>query len=146
MGKNLISIGNCGEYFVAAELERHGFTVAVPMSNVKDFDILAINRDDNSKQYAVQVKTQSGTKREWTLSKKNESMVGDNIIYVFVILNGLDYPKYYIVPSKEVADTIKVSHQKWIHTPGKNGQSHNDNNMRKFVLSDDRYLNNWEIL
>ena len=41
---NTVSIGNAGEYFVAGELERHGFTVAIPMSNVKDFDILAINR------------------------------------------------------------------------------------------------------
>lgn len=40
---NNISTGNAGEYFVAGELERHGFTVAVPMSSVKDFDILAIN-------------------------------------------------------------------------------------------------------
>ena len=42
-----VSIGNSGEYFVAGELERRGFTVAVPMSNVKDFDILAINRETN---------------------------------------------------------------------------------------------------
>ena len=41
---NNISIGNSGEYFVAAELERRGYTAAVPMSNTKDFDILAINR------------------------------------------------------------------------------------------------------
>ena len=37
-----VNIGNSGEYFVAGELERRGYTVAVPMSNVKDFDILAI--------------------------------------------------------------------------------------------------------
>ena len=29
-----VSTGNAGEYFVAGELERHGFTVAVPMSIV----------------------------------------------------------------------------------------------------------------
>ena len=34
-----VNTGNSGEYFVAGELERRGFTVAVPMSNVKDFDI-----------------------------------------------------------------------------------------------------------
>ena len=36
-----INIGNCGEYYVAAELERRGFTIAVPMSNVDNFYILA---------------------------------------------------------------------------------------------------------
>ena len=46
-----VNIGNSGEYFVAGELERRGYTVAVPMSNVKDFDLLAIERD--SKGVAV---------------------------------------------------------------------------------------------
>ena len=32
-----VNIGNSGEYFVAGELERRGYTVAVSMSNVKDF-------------------------------------------------------------------------------------------------------------
>ena len=145
MNKDLISIGNCGEYFVAGELERHGFTVAVPMSNVKDFDILAISRNDNSKQFAIQVKTQSGSKREWTLSKKNEDLIGNNIVYVFVLLNGLEMPQYYIVPSKTVANSIKASHQNWLKTPGKNGKEHNDSSMRKFSLNDDHFLNNWSV-
>ena len=42
--KNNVNTGNAGEYFVAGELERRGFTVAVPMSNVESFDILAINK------------------------------------------------------------------------------------------------------
>ena len=60
-----ISTGNAGEYFVAGELERRGFTVAVPMSNTKDFDVLAINRETLN-QYAIQVKTTSYKKKEWT--------------------------------------------------------------------------------
>ena len=40
---NNVSTGNAGEYFVAGELERRGFTCAVPMSNTKDFDILITN-------------------------------------------------------------------------------------------------------
>ena len=51
-----VNIGNAGEYFVDGELERRGFTVAVPMSNVKDFDLLAINRT-TFEQFAIQVKT-----------------------------------------------------------------------------------------
>ena len=61
---NKISIGNAGEYFVAGELERRGFTVALPMSNVKDFDILGINRT-TQKQCAIQVKTTKNSKKEW---------------------------------------------------------------------------------
>ncbi len=52
MNENNVSIGNCGEYLVAAELERRGFTAAVPMSNTEAFDILAIHRE-TKKQIAI---------------------------------------------------------------------------------------------
>ena len=140
-----ISTGNAGEYFVAGELERHGFTVAVPMSNVKDFDILAIDRS-TFKQFAIQVKTTGYRQKKWTLSKKNEDLQGDNIIYFFVSLNEMDVPEYHIVPSKIVAETIKRSHQEWLSTPGKHGQPHNDNTIRSFSDINDVYLNRWDYL
>ena len=140
-----VSTGNAGEYFVAGELERHGFTVAVPMSNVKDFDILAIDRS-TFKQFAIQVKTTGYRQKKWTLSKKNEDLQGDNIIYFFVSLNEMDVPEYHIVPSKIVAETIKRSHQEWLSTPGKHGQPHNDNTIRSFSDINDVYLNRWDYL
>ena len=137
---NNINIGNCGEYYVAAELERRGFTVAVPMSNVDNFDILAINKNKPYNQYAIQVKTT--TKASWLLSKKNEDIVGDNIYYVFVKLVGDNMPEYYIYPSKYVAENIKVNHEEWLKKPGKNGQPHNDNSMREFKCETD-YKDKW---
>ena len=142
---NTISTGNSGEYFVAGELERRDFTCAVPMSNTKDFDILAISRETYN-QYAIQVKTTSYKSKEWTLGKKNEDLIGNNIVYVFVSLNELENPEYHIVPSKIVAETIKREHNEWLNTLGKNGQKHNDNPMRKFSDKEDKYLNNWEYL
>ena len=140
-----VNTGNSGEYFVAGELERRGFTVAVPMSNVKDFDILAINRN-TYEQFAIQVKTTGYKQKKWTLAQKNETLVGDNIIYVFVSLNELDTPEYHIVPSKIVADTITKEHKKWLDTPGKNGIKHNDTNIRNFFDKDDIYLDRWDLL
>ena len=140
-----VSTGNAGEYFVAGELERHGFTVAVPMSNVKDFDILAIDRS-TFKQFEIQVKTTGYRQQKWTLSKKNEDLQGNNIIYFFVSLNKMDVPEYHIVPSKIVAETIKRSHQEWLSTPGKHGQPHNDNTIRSFSDINDVYLNRWDYL
>lgn len=142
--KNNISIGNAGEYFVAGELERRGFSVALPLSNVKDFDILAINRK-TYKQFAVQVKTTTYNHKRWTLSAKNENLFGDNIIYVFVSLNELNSPEYHIVPSKIVAETIYENHFKWLNSPGKNGQKHNDTPIRNFFDSDNIYLNRWDF-
>ncbi len=140
-----INTGNAGEYFVAAELERRGFIVAVPMSNVENFDILAIHRK-TYKQYAIQVKTTSHKQRKWTLTAKNETLVGDNIIYVFVSLNNLENPSYHIVSSAIVAQSIKEAHQKWLDTPSKTGAKHNDNNLRNFEDKEGVYLNKWEVL
>lgn len=143
--KDKTSVGNSGEYFVAGELERHGFTAAVPMSNTKDFDILAIDRK-TYKQFAIQVKTTSEKQKKCTLAVKNESLIGENNIYLFVSLNEFDAPEYHIVPSKDVALAIKSSHKKWPNTPGKRGQAHNDNPRREFCDKNDRYLNNWNSM
>lgn len=142
---NKISTGNAGEYFVAGELERHGFTVAVPMSNVKDFDILAIDLE-TYEQFAIQVKTTSLKHKKWALTKKSEELVGDNIIYFFVTLNELDPPEYHIIPSKMLAETIKQSYQERLNTPGKKGQAHNDTNIRNFTDYGNAYLNRWNFL
>ena len=139
-----VNIGNSGEYFVAGELERRGFTVAVPMSNVKDFDILAINRETHE-QFAIQVKTTWYKQKKWTLSKKNENLKGENIFYVFVSLNELETPEYHIVPSKVVADTIKIFHENWLETPGKKGQVRNDTNIRVFMDKEDIYYDKWSL-
>lgn len=142
---NNISTGNAGEYFVAGELERHGLSAAVPMSNTELFDILAFNRESHN-QYAIQVKTSTSNKKEWILSKKNENIQGKNIYYVFVLLNGLDNPEYHIVPSNVIAEEIKKTHQVWINTPGKKGQKHNDNDIRKFKDDKNTYLDKWDHL
>ena len=142
---NSISIGNAGEYFVAGEIERHGFTVAVPMSNVKDFDIPAINRQ-TYQQYAIQVKTTGYKKKSWTLTKKAETLEGDNIFYCFVSLNELEPPEYHIVPSHVVAKHTREGYAEWIQQTAANGKKHNENNMRGFSDKDDEYLNRWDLL
>ena len=153
---NSISIGNCGEYFVAAELERHGFTAAVPMSNTKSFDVLAINRK-NDRQVALQVKTNHTSQKTWTLSQKNETLIGDNIYYVFVCLNDKLMPDYYILPSHLVAKSIKKSHENFLNgIITKNGKKGTDTPIRKFGfdiekynpygLKADDYKSKWESL
>ncbi len=142
---NNVSTGNAGEYFVAGELERRGFTCAVPMSNTKDFDILIINRENN-KQYAIQVKTTIHKKKSWMLSKKSEELYADNIFYIFVSLNELETPEFHVVPSKVVAEKIKEAHQHWLSVPGRDGTIHKDSSMRIFSDDDNIFLNRWDLL
>ena len=141
---NNINIGNAGEYFVAGELERRGFTVGVPMSNVKDYDLLCANRD--GKQFALQVKTTADGRNKWILAQKNENIINENVFYVFVHLHQLDSPTYFIVPSKVVAETISTGHRNWLNMPSKNGDPHKDSNIRTIEFDDDTYLNKWEYL
>ena len=142
---NNVSIGSAGEYFVAAELERRGYTVALPMAHTPNFDILAIHRE-TGRQVAIQVKTTSYSHKKWTLKKSNEDLVMDNMVYVFVALKGLGQPEYHIVPSNVVAKFISENHKNWLATPGRNGQPHNDNSIRNFFDEKDQYLDKWEIL
>lgn len=141
---NNINIGNAGEYFVAGELERRGFTVGVPMSNVKDYDLLCANRE--GKQFAIQVKTTADGRNKWMLAQKNENIISDNVYYVFVHLHQLDNPTYFVVPSKVVAETISKGHQQWLNTPSKSGEPHKDSNLRTIEFDDDTYLNRWDYL
>ncbi len=140
--KNNISTGNCGEYFVAAELERRGFSVAVPMSNTEAFDILAVNRQ-TLKEFVIQVKTTTMKWNKWRLTAKSENLRGDNIFYVFVKLNGLEMPEYHVVNSNVVADHITNGHRNWLNTPGRNGAVHKDNNIRNFADWENAYLDRW---
>ncbi len=141
-----ILCGVSGEYFVAAELSRLGFIASITLRNTKGVDILATN-ESASKSVAIQVKTNQGTGKAWMLNKKAEEYYGDNLFYVFVNLKDkASHPDFFIVPSKVVADQIREGHAKWLQTPGKKGQPHNDSTIRKFSDEHDNYLGKWEIL
>lgn len=139
------SIGRAGEFVVAFELERHGFTAAALFANAKDFDILAIDKKSDA-EIAVQVKTSWNRTRQWVLAPKAEEIKRDNVFYVFVSLNGGDVPSLYIVPSAIVADAVRKDHREWLKKKGPKGNAHHDNAIRKFRIVKDEYLDNWDVL
>ena len=145
--KNNVSVGNCGQYFVAAELERRGFTAAIPLSNTQDFDILAINRITN-KQIAIQVKTTAFGTLQWMLSSKDEKNKGNNIYYILVHLHELETPEYYIIPSTILADSIRDKYAKKLTSLGENGIIRKDSDVRTFKITNEfeKYKNAWEDL
>ena len=55
-------------------------------------------------------------------------------------------PQYYIVPSKIVAETVKKEYEEWLKQPGAKGQPHKDNSVRNFILYNDEYKDNWNVL
>lgn len=98
------STGLSGEYFVAAELLRRGYSVGITMGNAKAIDILA---EKDGKQFIIQVKAIYKKKNVgWPMmiDKVNES-----VFYVFVNLNGdkMIEPDYFIAKGREVKKNVK---------------------------------------
>lgn len=92
-----------GEYFVAAELYRRGYSVALTMGNAKAIDLFA---EKNGKPVNVQVKAIRVKKNVgWPIERDK---ILPNIIYVFVCLNepGIP-PDYFICTSDEARAKAK---------------------------------------
>lgn len=138
--------GIAGEYFVAGELSRRGIMASITLRNNDSIDIHA-SIGTGTHLVAIQVKTNQSGKRSWTLGAKAESLKADNLFYVFVSLKGeKERAEYFIVPSKEVAKRIKAVHSKWLKTPGKLGQAHNDSSIRTFSDLEGEFLERWDLL
>ncbi len=138
--------GIAGEYYAAAELSVRGFMAAVTLRNNESIDILAYRQADG-KQFAIQVKTVRHGSPKWPLNKKAESDFKDNKFYIFVQLKSdLTRPDFYIISSQELAENIKNNNQVWLETPGRQGQAHNENDIRVFKDDLEKYKENWPLL
>ena len=91
-----------GEYFVAAELYRREFSIGMTIGNAKAIDLFA---NKNNKTISIQVKAIRNKKSVGWPMMKDKIVPG--VIYVFVNLNDLLSPDYYICTSKEVEKKIK---------------------------------------
>jgi hypothetical protein len=113
--------GIAGTHFVTAELSRREWIALPTVRNTKGIDILAYKND---KSIQIQVKTRANSK-SFTLTKSAEKLISDNVFYVFVDLNGLAAPEYFIIPSNTVAQYVTETHQLFLDAGGK------DSNIRK---------------
>jgi hypothetical protein len=139
--------GAAGEHYVMYRLLRQGFIAALAPTGVPNADIL-VTDIIGDKVCAVQVKTRldPGSDRGWHMGKKHEELQSPNIYYCFVGMES-DPPACWIVPSLTVANALKITHEKWLAEPGKNGQVHNDSNVRRlrevYPLVAEKYPLGW---
>ena len=89
-----------GEMFVAAELAKRGYSIALTMGNAKAVDLFA---EKNGKSICIQVKAISHKRNVgWPLPFEKEKII-DGVIYVCVVLNPVGQaPTYYVLPPEEV--------------------------------------------
>jgi hypothetical protein len=92
-----------GEYFVAAELYKRGYSVAITLGNAKAIDLFA---EKGARTVNVQVKAIRNRKSVgWPIMRDR---VLDSIVYVFVCLNDAgEPPSYFICTSDEARAKVK---------------------------------------
>lgn len=138
--------GVAGEYFVAAELARRGFVATLTLRNTRGIDILASN-PDSTRSVGIQVKTSQYKSASWLATKKvEESSLARNLFFVFVNLNDMSQPSYYIVPRRVVVQSMKANHEAWLSKPRRDGQPRKDTAMRMFRDPKGKYRDRWDLL
>ena len=98
------STGLSGEYFVAAELYRRGWSVGMTIGNAKAVDVFA---EKDNKRIAIQVKAIYKRKNVgWPIML---GKIKKGCFYIFVNLNAdkMDPPDYYICTSDEASAKVK---------------------------------------
>jgi len=96
--------GLSGEYFVAAELYRRGWSVGMTIGNAKSVDLFA---EKDERTIAIQVKSIYKRKNVgWPIMINK---IRSNCFYIFVNLNAdkMESPDYYICTSEEARSRVK---------------------------------------
>ncbi len=159
LNKTLKSLA--GEFAVLSQLALRGLDANMTLGNTKNVDILVSDPVKN-KMYKLEVKTRCkqpivksrvfGNNFEWHMSKKHETIIDKNLFYCFVDISGdTNIFRFFIIPSKVVANYVKKEHQAYL----KNNPKNKDNDMRMFRLAAEKracifpsielakYENNW---
>ena len=133
--------GAAGEYYVLCELLRRNYIAALAPAGVPNA-VIVVTNIEGSRQCSIQVKTRRGVGADggWHMSIKHEKIRGERLFYCFVDFQSSDTvrPLVYVMPSAVVANAIAYSYKIWIDAPGKKGQRHNENKMRRLIPDFDK--------
>lgn len=96
--------GISGEFFVAAELAKRNFQVALTLGNAKGIDLYAANQI-SEKVFEIEVKTLRKKPNCFTL---NIQRIKPQKMYIFVYLNAMEIsPDFYIITGEELLNDTK---------------------------------------
>jgi hypothetical protein len=96
--------GLSGEYFVAAELYRRGWSVGMTIGNAKSVDLFA---EKDERRIAIQVKSIYKKKNVgWPIM---QNKIRSDCFYIFVNINAdkMEPPDYFICTSIEAKQKVK---------------------------------------
>lgn len=169
INKNSVSLA--GEFAVLSQLALRGYDANMTLGNTKGVDIL-VSDSNADKLYKLEVKTSHQSTRNrssfskvhgrvasgWIMNKKHEDFISPNLFYCFVNI-GKDSNefKFYIIPSKIVAQYVRDQHSLWLNEKKKEGKKVVDSDIRIFRIGlksekyaiktplEDKYENNWSF-
>jgi hypothetical protein len=124
-----------GEFLVAGELSRRGYSVSITIGNAKSIDMFASTRDGKT-PFMVDAKA-TRSKTSWPIRPEQ---VNEHIFYVFVFLQTKDGIKanlsseYFVVKGYEIISKDLI--RPWKSMPG----------IPYNALKSDQYQNRWDKL
>lgn len=139
--------GNSSQFFVAGELCRRGYAAVVTLGNTPNTDVLCSNRE-GTKFVHIQVKTFVPGKKTCSVGLKAEKNFGPAFFWV---LGGIPLPdsnapfEYFIIPAADMSLNVRAFHERWLATPGKKGQDHQDSPVRAVNVPPNSYAHLWTI-
>jgi len=148
-------VGPAGEHYVLYRLYRQGMLASLAPPGSPTVDVLVMNPDETVIA-TLQVKTRTYGSG-WAMNEKHEHFVQPRCFYALVDLEATP-SVVYIVPSSVVADVLTKSHRAWLEAPGRQGQPHRDNKMRRIQAAYphpwpgyqegwlDEYRERWDLL
>lgn len=145
--------GAAGEHLVLSRLLSRGLLAAQAPRGARKADIL-VNFLDGGRPCLIQVKSrQSGGALGWHMQEKHEGQAEEDLFFCFVDFEP-EQPRVFVLPSTVVSETIKLDHQTWLQTPGKDGKPHNDTKFRRLRYNSlgkqegwlDEYLERWDMI
>lgn len=160
---NAVSLA--GEFAVLSQLALRGYDANMTLGRTKGVDIL-VSDPRSSRMLRLEVKTNYRTSgstskvfgksiSDWIMGEKHEEMREPNLFYCFVNISAdTKQFRFYILPSRVVADYVKSQHALWLNAK----ESHSrQNRMRMFRIGTvsekypiptptvEQYENNWDF-
>lgn len=130
---NTHALHNKGVEIVVDRLTNLGWCVYMPANKYGSAFHIIASKGGITKNLMVSVK--SGQRNYWKISSSATNKFGDDTYRIFVDVVG-DKPDMYVLPNDLVADIVRIGHEKWLNTPNRYGEKHNDSNVRIFQMDD----------
>jgi hypothetical protein len=165
------SVSLAGEFAVLSQLALRGYDANMMLGRTKGVDIL-VSHPKTNKMFQLEVKTNFQNSRNkpsiskvhgksvsgWIMKKRHEDIVSPSLFYCFVnIGKNTNLFRFYIVPSKLVAQYVKDEHAHWLKEKRNEGKKVMDSDMRIFRIglrrekyrvktpTAEKYENNWDF-